>query len=109
MAKKPVHGLPDVFAKPGGAPARGTPIEDLPTDEANPDAHTPMAADSAAAPPAGTAGAATLPSVLRRLARELPRPGQFLPDYPPPRINRADAPVLDAPALAECMASSGVS
>jgi hypothetical protein len=67
MAKKPAHGLPDVFAKPGGAPARGTPLEDLPTAEANPDAHTPMAADSAAAPPAGTAGAAPLPSEPPRI------------------------------------------
>ena len=30
MARKPAPGLPDVFARPGAAPARGTPIEDLP-------------------------------------------------------------------------------
>lgn len=30
MAKKPTVGLPDVFARPGGAPARGTPIDSLP-------------------------------------------------------------------------------
>jgi hypothetical protein len=30
MGRKPAPGLPDVFAKPGGAPARGTSIEDLP-------------------------------------------------------------------------------
>jgi hypothetical protein len=29
MARKP-PALPDVFAKPGAAPARGTAIEDLP-------------------------------------------------------------------------------
>src|SRR4051794_34659749 len=30
MARKPPPALPDVFAKPGGAPPRGTPLEDLP-------------------------------------------------------------------------------
>ena len=30
MARKPVPALPDVFARPGGAPARGMSIEDLP-------------------------------------------------------------------------------
>lgn len=45
MVKKPAPGLPDVFAKPGGAPARGTPIEDLPTEA--PDVDTPMAVASA--------------------------------------------------------------
>ena len=31
MARRPSAALPDVFAKPGNAPARGTSIEDLPT------------------------------------------------------------------------------
>jgi hypothetical protein len=34
MARKPTASLPDVFAKPGQAPARGTPIEALPRNGA---------------------------------------------------------------------------
>ena len=34
MAQKPTASLPDIFAKPGAAPARGTPIEDLPREDA---------------------------------------------------------------------------
>jgi len=30
MARKPPPTLPDVFARPGAAPSRGTAIEDLP-------------------------------------------------------------------------------
>lgn len=32
MARKPPPSLPDVFAKPGAAPPRGTPIEELPQE-----------------------------------------------------------------------------
>ncbi len=37
MAQKPTVSLPDVFAKPGRAPSRGTPIEDLPASATMPE------------------------------------------------------------------------
>lgn len=37
MARRPGPGLPDVFARPGAAPDRGTPIEDLPQEAAPPE------------------------------------------------------------------------
>ena len=37
MAQKPTVSLPDVFAKPGRAPSRGTPIEDLPASASMPE------------------------------------------------------------------------
>jgi hypothetical protein len=40
MSSKPKPRLQDVFARPGGAPARGTPIEDLPR-HVTPTAPTP--------------------------------------------------------------------
>lgn len=40
MAQKPTASLPDVFAKPGRAPSRGTPIEDLPASATLPEEQT---------------------------------------------------------------------
>jgi hypothetical protein len=60
MGRKPAPGLPDVFAKPGGAPARGTSIEDLPRAAEEPmwpeppmwqPAADSIAAETATAPP----------------------------------------------------------
>ena len=53
MARKPTVSLPDVFAKPGAAPARGTPIEALPQEDAPPPAEAvvaPCAKDAGSAP-----------------------------------------------------------
>ncbi len=48
MARKPPVKLPDVFAKPGQAPSRGTPIEALPQDVVvMPTVQEPRAADVA--------------------------------------------------------------
>jgi hypothetical protein len=52
MAKKPTPGLPDVFARPGDAPARGTPIEDLPANANDATAPQYPGNDTAAYPPA---------------------------------------------------------
>jgi hypothetical protein len=49
MARRPGPALPDVFARPGAAPARGTPIEDLPQDAAPPE---PVAEPPPPPPPA---------------------------------------------------------
>jgi hypothetical protein len=58
VAPKPKAGLPDVFAKPGDAPVRGTPIEDLPptsettavSDEQGATPVTAMAGEPASSP-----------------------------------------------------------
>ena len=46
MVRKPAPGLPDVFARPGGAPQRGTSLEDLPntaiSDPPAPEPPAPM-------------------------------------------------------------------
>ena len=80
MAKKPVQGLPDVFAKPGGAPARGTPIEDLPTTAANTDAYTPVgsgpAVDTAAGPADAGASITAPPTPGPGAAQAPPRPAR---------------------------------
>ncbi len=58
MTRKPTFGLPDVFAKPGGAPARGTAIEDLPDHAADPAADA-ASHDWLATEPVGAAFGAT--------------------------------------------------
>lgn len=68
MAKKPVPGLPDVFAKPGGAPARGTPIEDLPTDEA--DSDQPLISTPVVEGTAGSADATPSANEPPKIGRE---------------------------------------
>ncbi len=57
MPRKPVPGLPDVFAKPGGAPSRGTPIEDLPTFADDSAAHGARPGEPIAEPTAPTSAA----------------------------------------------------
>lgn len=51
MAHKPAAKLPDVFARPGAAPARGTAIEDLPKEPARATAAAEAGAPQAPAPP----------------------------------------------------------
>lgn len=51
MARRPGPGLPDVFAKPGGAPPRGTSIEDLPASASPPEYTEPGHAEPAYAEP----------------------------------------------------------
>ena len=58
MVRKAAPGLPDVFAKPGGAPQRGTSLEDLPTAAVLPE---PPGASAAAAPAESVAPAASPP------------------------------------------------
>ncbi len=70
MARKPPPGLPDVFAKPGGAPTRGTAIEDLPAVQAEPE----PAAESGA----GQAAAAETPPE--------PPPAEYRSDSEPPLV-----------------------
>jgi hypothetical protein len=88
MAKKPAQGLPDVFAKPGGAPARGTPLEDLPPTAANTDAYTSGGSESALDPAAAPAGA--VPP-----ASEPPKPAhqasQAAPGHAPTRARSSAA------------------
>jgi hypothetical protein len=51
MGRKPAPGLPDVFAKPGGAPARGISLEDLPTTADDKEAHEALEHEAPEADP----------------------------------------------------------
>lgn len=83
MARKPPPSLPDVFAKPGAAPSRGTAIEDLPkvVEEPRP-------------PPAPPA----------QIVEEAPAPPRAVEEPPPapPRViaEPAPAPPLPPPGAA---------
>lgn len=102
MARKPGPGLPDVFAKPGGAPPRGTSIEDLPASASHPE-------EAAAEPAQVEAGADRGPvvseaDVTTDMPTEPPAP-QTENSPPPPVSTHADRGVVrrsrfgDVPAL----------
>lgn len=82
MARKPMATLPDVFAKPGAAPARGTPIEALPQD----DGVTPDPTDvSALTGGSGSEGAPVsdgTPSITDVPSAAASAPGPSLPAVP---------------------------
>ncbi len=96
MAQKPTTSLPDVFARPGAAPARGTPIEELPMGGAEPAAAVRVEPEPAAVEPAKPEPAkveavkpepAPLPQApLRPAAPPPPRPAA------PPPVMAADPP-----------------
>jgi len=63
MVRKAAAGLPDVFAKPGGAPQRGILLEDLPTTASAPESPIPEApAPTASAAPVEPIAAAATPA-----------------------------------------------
>ena len=85
MARKPAPGLPDVFARPGAAPSRGTAIEDLPQIE----------------PPATPEPE---PRPEPRLEPELQTPP--VPPQPEPRTERVAPPPPAPPAPPPAAAAS---
>jgi len=125
MAHKPTASLPDVFAKPGAAPARGTPIEQLPTGHAEPApaaaepspvarADEPVKADPVqAAPikpePIQAEPAQPEPAKIEAAKTEAPKPApapapQRPSSPPPPPMMAADPPPPPARGSAWTMA-----
>ena len=74
MPRKPVPGLPDVFAKPGGAPSRGTPIEDLPAFPTELEGHQAPGADAAGELVTSTTAAATNAAIAEPIASAAEQP-----------------------------------
>lgn len=107
MARKSTVKLPDVFAKPGQAPSRGTPIESLPREgEPEPSAAEPVPAP-AVAEPGPVAGAAPVTgdgppaswALASRPALVVGAPdGAQPPVVLPPDVAAPDAATPDAPA-----------
>ncbi len=112
MAQKPTVSLPDVFAKPGRAPSRGTPIEDLPASATLPDEQAvvePTAsadAVSAAGPVAyGTApgeGAPVMPETPIVAAAPVPSVSEPVTVEP---VSSTEAPATEIAKAAEVEAA----
>lgn len=88
MARKPPPSLPDVFAKPGAAPSRGTPIEDLPqvVEERRPP------------PPLVVEEAPAAPQVAEKLPSPPPEPPRVVVEPPPPPTVEPPLPHPPLPA-----------
>lgn len=103
MARRPGPGLPDVFAKPGGAPPRGTSIEDLPASASPPEQTEPghVEPEQAKAWAADADSGSTTPVQAAGVATRMPTE--------PPPIQTEDTPAPPvSPTTASPAAGSGL-
>lgn len=97
MAKKPTAGLPDVFAKPGNAPARGTPLEDLPESAEQLVAQAATAIDPPATQPAASSHAVTAPIAAEPVAAAAPVAPEPVVAKPAAAAPAAATPIVATP------------
>jgi len=96
MARKPTVSLPDVFAKPGAAPARGTPIEALPRDDAPVPGQSPAPGHTGDAP---APGPEAVPGVIAEPSPEAaPASASMSEGAPAPAADPVSPPVVGDPA-----------
>ena len=96
MARRPGPGLPDVFARPGGAPPRGTSIEDLPASASPAEYSEPSYTEpeQAAAWAAGADIGSTEPPPAQTEHTPAPPLSPTAGSGPAPRSKFADVPPL---------------